>query len=172
MLVNELSIMVMSLASFATAVPSPIESPTCAALSAGASLVPSPVTATTSFCFWRSDTRRALSAGRARDMILISSARRAASSSGSAANSSPRIRCESFSFSVHKPTCRPISLAVPGVSPVTILICMPASMQVPMACGTSSRTGSLIATMPIKVKPPRLAAPSVMGQGSSSASTR
>lgn len=44
---KELSMMVMSLASFATDVPSPIDSPTCAAFSAGASLVPSPVTATT-----------------------------------------------------------------------------------------------------------------------------
>ena len=44
---NELSRMVMSLASLATAVPSPIDNPTLATLSAGASLVPSPVTATT-----------------------------------------------------------------------------------------------------------------------------
>ena len=44
---NELSTMVMSLASFATDVPSPIDKPTWAAFKAGASLVPSPVTATT-----------------------------------------------------------------------------------------------------------------------------
>ena len=50
MLANELSRIVMSLASLATAVPSPIERPTWAALSAGASFVPSPVTATTSPC--------------------------------------------------------------------------------------------------------------------------
>ena len=45
---KELSMIVMSEASFATVVPSPIDSPTCAALRAGASFVPSPVTATTS----------------------------------------------------------------------------------------------------------------------------
>ncbi len=45
---KELSTMVMSEASLATDVPSPIDSPTCALFSAGASLVPSPVTATTS----------------------------------------------------------------------------------------------------------------------------
>ena len=44
---NELSTMVMSLASLATDVPSPIDRPTWAAFKAGASLVPSPVTATT-----------------------------------------------------------------------------------------------------------------------------
>ena len=47
MLPNELSMIVMSLASLATDVPSPIDRPTFAALSAGASFVPSPVTATT-----------------------------------------------------------------------------------------------------------------------------
>ena len=48
---NESSSSVMSEASFATDVPEPIESPTLAKLSAGASFVPSPVTATTSsFC--------------------------------------------------------------------------------------------------------------------------
>ena len=45
---KELSIMVMSEASFATEVPSPIDRPTWASFRAGASLVPSPVTATTS----------------------------------------------------------------------------------------------------------------------------
>ena len=40
---KELSIMVMSEASFATEVPSPIDRPTWAAFRAGASLVPSPV---------------------------------------------------------------------------------------------------------------------------------
>ena len=48
MLENELSMIVTSLASLALAVPSPIESPTCAFFRAGASFVPSPVTATTS----------------------------------------------------------------------------------------------------------------------------
>ena len=44
---NESSSSVMSEASFATEVPEPIERPTLAKLSAGASFVPSPVTATT-----------------------------------------------------------------------------------------------------------------------------
>ena len=50
-LLKESSNSVMSLASFATDVPVPIDNPTCAWFKAGASLVPSPVTATTApFC--------------------------------------------------------------------------------------------------------------------------
>ena len=51
MLLNESSRRVMSLASLATEVPLPIDRPTWAWFSAGASFVPSPVTATTApFC--------------------------------------------------------------------------------------------------------------------------
>ena len=167
MLAKELSMMVMSLASLATEVPSPIDRPTCAALSAGASLVPSPVTATTSPCCCSSDTSRALSAGRARDMIFIFSARWAACASGRAANSSPDISASLLSSSFHNPTCRPISQAVPGVSPVTIFTCRPASRHSCIAPGTSLRTGSLMATMPMKVMPSTFNLPSAMGQGAS-----
>ena len=82
MLLNELSSMVMSLASLATAVPSPIESPTSAAFSAGASFVPSPVTATTSPRALSIRTKRSLSLGRARDMIFNADKRGFTSSSG------------------------------------------------------------------------------------------
>mmetsp|Transcript_36044 Transcript_36044/g.85521 ORF Transcript_36044/g.85521 Transcript_36044/m.85521 type:complete len:229 (-) Transcript_36044:151-837(-) len=59
--------MTMSDASFATSVPDmPIASPTSASFSAGASLVPSPVTATTSFWLCSSETRRCLSSGELR----------------------------------------------------------------------------------------------------------
>ena len=67
---KELSKMVMSLASFALAVPLPMESPICALLKAGASLVPSPVTATTSPVCCSRVTSLALSSGRAREMSL------------------------------------------------------------------------------------------------------
>lgn len=46
-LLNESSSNVISLASLATEVPVPIDKPTCAWFRAGASFVPSPVTATT-----------------------------------------------------------------------------------------------------------------------------
>ena len=148
MLMKELSRMVMALASLATVVPSPMESPTCAAFRAGASLVPSPVTATTWSFFWSSLTSRSLSMGLARHMIFRSITRSSSSASGVCSNSTPVIRRSGVSSSVHRPIWRPISRAVPGVSPVTILMRMPASMQSFTAWGTSSRTGSEMAAMP------------------------
>ena len=47
-----------------------------------------------------------------------------------------------------KPIWRAISLAVAGVSPVTILIRIPARIHSSIAAGTSSRTGSEIAVTP------------------------
>ena len=148
MLLNELSMIVMSLASFATEVPSPIDSPTCAAFRAGASLVPSPVTATTAPFCCNNCTRRCLSVGRARHMIFKSSTRSSASSSVKASKPGPVMMLRSVSPVFQVPICRPISLAVPGVSPVTILMSMPASRQLWTAAGTSARTGSEIATIP------------------------
>ena len=149
---NELSIMVMSDASFATLVPSPIDRPTCAAFSAGASLVPSPVTAT----IWLSDcklsTKRFLSIGFARTIIFKSSTRCFSSSLVSASSSGPVIMFRSVSFGVHNPTCLPISFAVPGVSPVTIFTLIPAFIHSFTAAGTSLRTGSEMATIPRKQK--------------------
>ena len=74
------------------------------------------------------------------------------SSSVSFANSGPVIILASVSWSVHKPICLAISMAVPIVSPVTILTRIPALTQSSTAIGTSSRTGSLIATTPMNVK--------------------
>ena len=150
-LLNESSSKVMSLASLATEVPLPMDRPTCAWFKAGASFVPSPVTATMA-CFCCSNwTRRCLSIGRARDMIFKSSTRSKASLSVNCANSTPVITFRSVSFSVHRPICLPISFAVPGVSPVTIFTCIPASKQRFTASGTSGRIGSEIATIPRKV---------------------
>ena len=145
--------MVMSDASFATFVPSPIDKPTCAALRAGASFVPSPVTATTWCWACKASTNRFLSIGRARAMIFRLFTRLESSSSLRASNSEPVITQLSQSFSVHSPTCRPISFAVPGVSPVTILTSIPASRHSRTAAGTSLRTGSEMATIPWKVNP-------------------
>ena len=66
--------MVMSEASLATDVPSPIESPTWAVLSAGASFVPSPVTATHLIIGLKGFYETFLSIGRARAMIFVISA--------------------------------------------------------------------------------------------------
>ena len=154
MLRNESSSRVMSLASLATEVPVPIERPTWAWLSAGASFVPSPVTATTAPFCWSSCTSRCLSMGRARLITFRSSTRSSASSSLSAANSAPVMRLRSVSSGVQSPIWRAISVAVPGVSPVTILTAIPADWHCRTASGTSGRIGSLMAKMPRKVSPP------------------
>ena len=95
--------MVMSEASFATAVPSPIESPASAAFKAGASFVPSPVTATTKSLAFKSLTKRSLSDGRALAMIFMSRTLSRSSSSESAAKSVPVMMFLSESFSVKRP---------------------------------------------------------------------
>ena len=154
MLWNESSSSVMSLASLATEVPVPIDRPTCAWFRAGASLVPSPVTATTAPFFCSSCTRRCLSIGRARLITFRSSTRSRASSSLNAANSVPVMRFRSVSVGCQRPICRAISVAVPGVSPVTIFTLMPADWHFFTASGTSGRIGSLMAKMPRNVMPP------------------
>ncbi|CAK7066846.1 MAG: hypothetical protein MEEGG_02950 [Eggerthella lenta] len=149
----------MSEASLATEVPDPIERPTLAKFSAGASFVPSPVTATTSPRCCNSRTRRCLSSGRARDMIFSSCTRSNSSSSLRAAKSVPVIWLRSpSSASFHSPIWRAISRAVAGVSPVTILMPIPAPRQRPTAAGTSSRTGSEMAATAAKCRPPALTA--------------
>ena len=59
----------------------------------------------------------------------------------------------SLSSGFHVPICLAISLAVPGVSPVTIFTSIPAFKHSATASGTSVRTGSEIATIPKKVRP-------------------
>lgn len=92
-LTKELLIMAISLASLALDVPSPIDKPTCALLNAGASFVPSPVTATTSPVDCNKVTNLALSSGFALEIILNfgSLTKSLASSSERLSNSSPVI---------------------------------------------------------------------------------
>ena len=149
---KESSSRVMSLACLATLVPLPSDRPTWAWFSAGASLVPSPVTATTWPCCCKRLTRRCLSVGRARDITFRPVTIFWASSSLIAANSEP-VMDRTFPSptagdeSGMRPIWRPISLAVSAVSPVTILTSMPACSHWRMASGTSSRRGSLMAMM-------------------------
>ena len=135
----------MSDASLATAVPSPIDNPTCAAFNAGASFVPSPVTATTSPLACSASTNRFLSMGRARAMTFRLLTLLRSSSSLSSDNSGPVIThglpASCLSSSVLSvsiiPTSRAISIAVPMVSPVTILMSIPALRHSSTAAGTS-----------------------------------
>ena len=149
-LTNELSRMVMSLTSFARAVPSPIERPTWAFLSANASFVPSPVTATTSPRFWRSPTSLDLSSGRALDRIRRSPITSIASSSDIAANCCPD-KDLGASPSSNSPISAPTCSAVAATSPVTTITFTPARfLQVSIASFTSGRTGSAMPTIPAK----------------------
>ena len=150
-LVNESSMRVMSLAFFATLVPEPNESPTWAWLRAGASFVPSPVTATTSPCFCSRFTRRCLSVGLARLITFSLCTLWYASSSLNAAKSGPVICAPSGILSCQIPICLAISMAVADVSPVTIFTSMPALLHDLTAPGTSSRSGSLMAAIACKV---------------------
>ena len=160
---KELSRIVMSLASLAIAVPSPIDNPTCAAFSAGASLVPSPVAATTSPCPCSRPMSRALSIGRARYIIRSFGRRGINSASGVTSNSAPLMAASSPQVSSHSPICRAISRVVSRVSPVTILTATPAFRHSAMAAGTSGRTGSLIATRARNVRESAAIRPSANG---------
>ena len=139
----------MSLACLATLVPEPKESPTWARFKAGASLVPSPVTATTSPRSCKRATKRCLSMGRALDITFNSPTASKASSSLRHANSAPLIILCPVSSEPSEmiPVWRAISKAVAAVSPVTIFTSIPAWRHWLIASGTSARKGSLIATM-------------------------
>ncbi len=108
----------MSAVSTATSVPAPMAMPTSAWASAGASLTPSPVMATTSPRAWTSLTLRAFSWGRT-----------------SANTSSIPIR-----LPTHDATFR--------LSPVSIMVRMPMARSLATASTSSSRTVSARATAP------------------------
>ena len=112
--------MTISLASLATSVPDPMANPTSAFLSAGASLTPSPVIPTTRFRDWASLTRRLLSWGSERAIILRFGKIFLTSASVFLCNSSLVIIKSSLFF--NKPISLPIFLAVSMLSPVSIIV--------------------------------------------------
>mmetsp|Transcript_23162 Transcript_23162/g.59346 ORF Transcript_23162/g.59346 Transcript_23162/m.59346 type:complete len:387 (+) Transcript_23162:1106-2266(+) len=143
--------MTMSDASLATSVPQmPIASPTSASFRAGASLVPSPVTATTSPCRRSNDTRRCLSAGwlRARTCSWGSIGR--SCSSLMPRKVGPSMTMPSSWSRLHS---RAMCCAVYRLSPVTILTAMPAALQTFTVSGTPARTGSLMPRTATRVRP-------------------
>lgn len=154
------SVRMMSEASLATSVPAiPIANPTSAFLRAGPSLVPSPVTATTSRLGLSLDsmmclTRTYLSEGEDR----AKTRRRGHTLSKRCWLTSPFVsrilRLNSFPSRTRKsspgliiPHFIAIDLAVFTLSPVTILTVMPAFWHLLIAAGTSSLTGSSIPTI-------------------------
>mmetsp|Transcript_16662 Transcript_16662/g.65071 ORF Transcript_16662/g.65071 Transcript_16662/m.65071 type:complete len:281 (-) Transcript_16662:1748-2590(-) len=143
------SVMMMSDASLAMSVPViPIARPTWALRSAGASLAPSPVTATS--CFLRSRsrrTRRSLSSGLER----ASTWRLSRIGSSSSSDISRKTPPSSTVPSVRMPHCRAMATAVSLWSPVTMRTMMPAFWQSFTALGTSGRSGSWMPVRPRKV---------------------
>mmetsp|Transcript_31673 Transcript_31673/g.77667 ORF Transcript_31673/g.77667 Transcript_31673/m.77667 type:complete len:335 (+) Transcript_31673:1239-2243(+) len=162
------SITMMSAAFCATCVPvCPMAKPTSARLSAGASLVPSPVTATVCGVvtreFWMPVTRVSLSRGEERAStrrwgqilsnsfwLIVSSAltTRSLKSIPVITQNSDALK----SSSVRIPHLRAIAAAVRGLSPVTIRTTMPAAWHVATASGTSARTGSSRPMSPISTR--------------------
>mmetsp|Transcript_17841 Transcript_17841/g.35939 ORF Transcript_17841/g.35939 Transcript_17841/m.35939 type:complete len:284 (+) Transcript_17841:1828-2679(+) len=159
------SMMITSDAFFATSVPwMPMAKPTSAFLSAGASLVPSPVTATVwatpvAVEAWMPETSTCLSSGV--DRASTRSAGHTLSNSSCLMLPSPSVTrsrnvfpsrtASGPSWGVTMPHLDAIARAVSRLSPVTMRTVMPAFWHWAMASGTSSRRGSSIPTRPTHV---------------------
>jgi len=151
----------MSLASRATSVPAiPMARPTSAFLSAGASFVPSPVTATTAPVFWRACTRRSLSRGSARAITSRPCAAVTWSSGESVRNSFP---VTTFPPARIPASCA-MARAVSGLSPVTIRTRMPAPRLRATDSGMFSRSGSRMPTYPSQERPVSLSSVPVISR--------
>mmetsp|Transcript_770 Transcript_770/g.2078 ORF Transcript_770/g.2078 Transcript_770/m.2078 type:complete len:271 (-) Transcript_770:1519-2331(-) len=142
----------MSHASFAISVPaSPSAKPTSASFSAGASLVPSPVTETTSPRALCCRTRISLSVGDERASTRISSATARFSSGDIFRNVGPSISAFGPSDPSKIPASCAINFAVSGLSPVTMRTMTPACLSMSTASRVSGRMGSLMPSTPTKV---------------------
>ncbi|MNZ65915.1 hypothetical protein D3C78_841160 [compost metagenome] len=162
----------MSAASRATSVPPmPMAMPMSARLSAGASLTPSPVTATTwplrcnastTSSFWSAVTRANSTSGASRANCSWLSERWRRSSPLITRGAAP----------VTRPISRAMALAVTGWSPVSMITWMPAPRQRRIASGTSARGGSSMPTRPAWISSlsssMRSASPSTRRQASAS----
>mmetsp|Transcript_40616 Transcript_40616/g.129548 ORF Transcript_40616/g.129548 Transcript_40616/m.129548 type:complete len:210 (-) Transcript_40616:1780-2409(-) len=146
----------MSAAPLATAVPEPMAMPMSLFLSAGASLTPSPVMATTSLPLRRMSTSLVLCEGSTRLNTPMVATASTFSASDSSSNSVPvydlPVPVVSWVGS-STPMRRHTASAVPLLSPVTTMTRMPAARHVSMAPATSSRGGSTMPTRPRKVSP-------------------
>ena len=146
MVAKESSSSTMSLASFETSVPEiPIAMPTSAFFIAGASLMPSPVTATTLPSVFSILTTLVLMEGVLRAITRIAGIRSANSASESFSSSLvSAAQCPSS----RSPSSPAMAAAVVRLSPVRILTSMPAPRQRSTASNTSARRGSAMAANP------------------------
>ena len=151
MVAKESSSITISLASLDTSVPAmPMAMPTSAFLMAGASLMPSPVTATTLPWAFRAFTTRILITGVLR---AITRMRPISRDSSSSLISSIWRASTAICRSSRMPSSLAMAVAVTMLSPVSILSSMPALRQRSTAPGTSSRRGSTMATKPSNIMP-------------------
>mmetsp|Transcript_35500 Transcript_35500/g.71063 ORF Transcript_35500/g.71063 Transcript_35500/m.71063 type:complete len:207 (-) Transcript_35500:118-738(-) len=142
----------------ATAVPDPIATPMSAALSAGASLTPSPVMAATSpgpplsSASWRRSTMCCLWMGSVREKSDAPCTAASCSAADIAPNSRPvKDLPARSSSSANTPILRQMLSAVFWLSPVMTMTRIPAARHVSMAGRTSTRGGSRIPTRPTNV---------------------
>ena len=141
----------MAPASLVTSVPViPIATPMSADFSAGASLTPSPVIATTCRSAWSASTTRSLCSGatRAYTWVVRAASVRAAAS----ARSSWAPVTTTASPSPPMPRSAAMRAAVTGWSPVIMTVRMPARRASAIAAAASARGGSRRATSPPKVR--------------------
>ena len=127
--------------------------PTSAALSAGASLTPSPVMATTLSMVLRAATIFIFCSGEVRAKMRTPPARRVTSSACFSRSSTSPVssRLASASGGTMQ-LCRATARAVSGWSPVIMMTSMPARWQVATAAGTSGRSGSSMPRKPARTR--------------------
>mmetsp|Transcript_94415 Transcript_94415/g.163178 ORF Transcript_94415/g.163178 Transcript_94415/m.163178 type:complete len:433 (-) Transcript_94415:1844-3142(-) len=150
------SISTISAAPVATSVPVRMANPASASFRAGASFVPSPVTATMSPWSMMHDTNSSLSVGLLRASTFNLGMRRSSFSGSvvaSSRNAGPSMTVPSSGsvFGERMPHFLAMAMAVFLLSPVTIRTEMPALLQLSTAVGTSGRIGSWIPITPIRV---------------------
>ncbi len=144
------SVRVMSAAPFATSVPViPIAQPMSAAFSAGASLTPSPVMATTWPFRCHAFTIRILFSGDTRAYTAMCSIWLSSSASVSVSSVAPVM---ALSESSRMPRALAMAEAVTIWSPVIMTGLMPALRQVATAALASGRGGSIMPSRPKKVR--------------------
>ncbi len=155
MLAKLSSVSTMSAASLATSVPvMPMATPMSARRSAGASLTPSPVMATTSPRACRAWTRRSFCSGVTRANTVLRWAASLSAASSSASSSRPLSTSGSAPAATRpsRPICAAMAAAVTAWSPVIILTRMPALWQAATARTASSRGGSIMPCRPRKLR--------------------
>ena len=149
MVAKSSSVRTISAASLATSVPArPMATPMSALRSAGASLTPSPVMATTSPRDWNASTNRSFCSGETRANTTARPAASAYCSGASAARSVP-VSTSPSRWDGSMPREPATAAAVAARSPVIIFTAIPAPRAAATAAAAAGRGGSIIACSPV-----------------------